>query len=55
MPLDEYITETMTLLQTQPPANEIVVENAKRWRFAERDGEYDGIYPAFNQAMTSGR
>ena len=38
MPLDEYITETMTLLQTQPQADEIVVERAKRFRFAERDG-----------------
>ncbi len=54
MPLDEYITETMTLLQTQPQADEIVVEGAKRFRFAERDGVYDDIYPAFNQAMTSG-
>ena len=53
MPLDEYITETMTLLQTQPQAGEIVVEAAKRFRFAERDGVYDDIYPVFNQAMTS--
>ena len=53
MPLDEFITETMTLLQTQPQADEIVVERAKRFRFAERDGVYDDIYPAFNQAMTA--
>lgn len=53
MPLDEYIAETMTLLQTQPQASEIVVERAKRFRFAERDGVYDDIYPAFNQAMTA--
>jgi uncharacterized oxidoreductase len=54
MPLDEYITETMTLLQTQPQADEIVVERVKRFRFAERDGVYDDIYPVFNRAMTSG-
>ena len=53
MPLDEFITETMTLLQTQPDADEIVVERAKRFRFAERDGAYDEIYPAFNEAMTA--
>jgi uncharacterized oxidoreductase len=53
MPLDEYITETMMLLQTQPQADEIVVERAKRFRFAERDGVYDDIYPAFNQAITA--
>ena len=49
MPLDEYITETMTLLQTQPEADEIVVERVKGFRFAERDGAFDDIYPAFNQ------
>ena len=54
MPLDDYITETMTLLQTQPQADEIVVERVKGFRFAERDGRYDDIYPAFNQAVTSG-
>jgi uncharacterized oxidoreductase len=51
MPLDEYITETMTLLQTQPQADEIVVERVKRFRFAERDGVYDDIYLPFNDAM----
>jgi uncharacterized oxidoreductase len=53
MPLDEYITETMTLLQTQPQADEIIVERVKRFRFAERDGTYDDIYPGFNQTMTA--
>lgn len=53
MPLDDYIAETMTLLQTQPQASEILVERVKRFRFAERDGRYDEIYPAFNQAMTA--
>ena len=54
MPLDEYITETMTLLQTQPQAAEILVERVKGFRFAERDGVYDEIYPAFNEAITAG-
>jgi uncharacterized oxidoreductase len=53
MPLDEYITETMTLLQTRPQADEIVVERVKRFRFAERDGVYDDIYPAFNEVITA--
>jgi uncharacterized oxidoreductase len=53
MPLDEYITETMTLLQTQPQADEIIVERVKGFRFAERDGTYDDIYPGFNQTMTA--
>lgn len=54
MPLDEYIAETMTLLQTQPEAEEILVERVKRFRFAERDGVYQDIYPAFNEAITAG-
>jgi uncharacterized oxidoreductase len=53
MPLDEYVSETMSLLQTQPQADEIVVERVKAFRFAERDGVYDDIYPAFNEAMTA--
>jgi len=54
MPLEEYVAETITLLQTQPQADEIVVERAKPFRFAERDGNYDDIYPAFNEAITAG-
>jgi uncharacterized oxidoreductase len=53
-PLDEYIAETMTLLQMQPQPAEIVAEGAKQFRFAERDGVYDDIYPAFNQARMAG-
>jgi len=53
MPLDEYISETMTLLQTKPEADEIVVERAKGFRFAERNGNYDDIYPSFNEMMTA--
>ena len=54
MPLDEYVTETMSLLQSQPEADEIVVERVKALRFAERDGVYDAIYPTFNEAITAG-
>jgi uncharacterized oxidoreductase len=43
----------MTLLQTKPEAEEIIVERAKGFRFAERDGAYDEIYPAFNEATTA--
>jgi uncharacterized oxidoreductase len=53
MPLEEYITETMTLLEMQPEAEEILVERVKGFRFAERDGVYDEIYPAFNEAITA--
>lgn len=53
MPLDDYIAETMKLLQGRPQADEIVVERAKPFRFAERNGAYDDIYLAFNQAVTA--
>lgn len=53
MPLDEYVAETMDLLQSQPEAEEIVVERVKAFRFAERDGTYHDIYPAFNEAITA--
>ena len=53
MPLDDYVAETMDLLQSQPEADEIVVERVKAFRFAERDGTYHDIYPAFNEAITA--
>ncbi|HEY1840583.1 MAG TPA: SDR family NAD(P)-dependent oxidoreductase [Mycobacterium sp.] len=53
MPLEEYIAETMTLLQTAPDAEEIVVEAAKAFRFAERNGSFDEIYPILNERMTA--
>ncbi|OBG34027.1 oxidoreductase [Mycobacterium alsense] len=54
MPLDEYVGETMTLLERQPDAEEILVERVKGFRFAERDGAFDDIYTVFNEAITAG-
>lgn len=54
MPLKEYVAETVALLRSQPHAEEIIVEAVKRFRFAERDGAYGDIYPAFNEAITGG-
>jgi uncharacterized oxidoreductase len=51
MPLDEYITETMTLLQTQPDADEIIVERVKGFRFAERSGKFDEIHAGLNNKV----
>jgi uncharacterized oxidoreductase len=53
MPLEEYIAETMTLLETTPDAEEIVVEAAKGFRFAERNGSFDEIYPVLNERMAA--
>jgi uncharacterized oxidoreductase len=43
MTLDDYLNETMALLEAQPDASEILVDRVKLLRFSERDGEYDGL------------
>lgn len=43
MTLDDYLTETMALLEAEPDATEILVDRVKPLRFSERDGEYDGM------------
>ncbi len=52
MPLDAYITETMTLLETSPEATEILVERVKPLRFAEVSGGYDAFFKQFNDAVS---
>ena len=49
-PLDEYIAETMALLKEFPEATEIVVERAKRFRFAA-SGDYDTLYKTVNDRL----
>lgn len=43
MPLEEYLSEVMTLLETQPDATEILVERVKFLRDAEVSGTYDQV------------
>jgi uncharacterized oxidoreductase len=52
MPLNEYIIETMALLTEFPEATEIVVDRAKRFRFAER-GDYETLYKTVNDRLIS--
>lgn len=40
MPLDDFLTETMTLFETQPDAEQILVERVKQQRFAADNGNY---------------
>lgn len=40
MPLEDFLSEVMTLLRTQPNAAQILVENVKFLRFAEANGTY---------------
>ena len=48
MSLDSFVGETISLLSAGPPAGEVVVDSAKRVRFAERDGRYDEVFSAVN-------
>lgn len=49
MPLDEYLDETMALLESQPEAHEILVERVGFLRHAEAEGRYADVL-----AMLSG-
>jgi uncharacterized oxidoreductase len=48
MPLEEFLAETMSLLEAEPTAKEILVDRVKTLRFAERDGSYDHILAAMS-------
>ena len=53
MPLDAFIKEAMAILATRPGSGEIIVENAKRLRFAAESGQYAAVFKGFNDAMAS--
>jgi uncharacterized oxidoreductase len=48
MPLDEYIDETVQLLQDNPDAEEILVDRVHFLRHAERENRYDQVLGALN-------
>ncbi|MFC4242599.1 SDR family oxidoreductase [Gryllotalpicola reticulitermitis] len=48
MPLDAFADEVISLLETQPEAHEILVENVKFLRFAEVRGDYDQVVGTLN-------
>ncbi|MFS8198585.1 SDR family oxidoreductase [Streptomyces sp. CWNU-52B] len=43
MPLEDFLSEAMTLLRDQPDATEILVENVKFLRHAETNGTYEKV------------
>ncbi len=53
MPLNDFIAETMSLLANSPEETEICVERVKRLRYAERSGDYAGIFDGFNQGIAA--
>jgi uncharacterized oxidoreductase len=48
MPLEEYISEVMQILETSPETNEICVERVKFLRHAEANGGYENVYEMIN-------
>ena len=55
MPLDEFIDEVMTLIETQPDATEIQVERVKFLRYGEARGDYAQVVAALNRTDPHGR
>jgi uncharacterized oxidoreductase len=57
MPLADYISETVTLIDTPPTSGEILVENVLPLRWAERNGNFEQIFDnlngAFSEALTA--
>ncbi|MEW2505106.1 SDR family oxidoreductase [Amycolatopsis sp. CA-161197] len=54
-PLDEFIGEVMTLIETRPDAREIQVERVKFLRYGEARGDYDQVVAALNTADPHGK
>jgi short-subunit dehydrogenase involved in D-alanine esterification of teichoic acids len=48
MPLDEFVTEVMDLVEAQPDAEEIQVERVKFLRYGEARGDYDQVVKTLN-------
>jgi uncharacterized oxidoreductase len=53
MPLDDFLTETLTLLREKPDARELVVERARFVRDAEANGTYDNVLAMLSGASQS--
>jgi uncharacterized oxidoreductase len=54
LPLQDYIAETMHILQTTPDVTEVIVERVKPKRFAEASGDYAAFFKRMNDRL-SGR
>lgn len=49
MPLDAFIVESINVLQTQPSATEICVEQVKFLRYAVERGQFETVFQTLNQ------
>jgi uncharacterized oxidoreductase len=55
MPLDEFVAETVGLLESQPDAKEIQVERVKFLRYGEARGDYDQVVATLNASDPHGK
>jgi uncharacterized oxidoreductase len=53
MPLKDFISETMSILENSPNSAEICVERVKPLRFAETGGQYDAFFKNFNDGLAA--
>jgi uncharacterized oxidoreductase len=51
MPLDQFISEVMVILESKPTPQEICVENVKALRFAAESRRFDEIFEGLNAAF----
>ncbi|GAB2827558.1 SDR family NAD(P)-dependent oxidoreductase [Actinocorallia aurea] len=55
MPLDDFVTEVVALLASEPDAHEIQVENVKFLRYGEARGDYPKVVALLNDADPHGK
>ena len=55
MPLEEFVAETVALLESQPDAKEIQVERVKFLRYGEARGDYDQVVQTLNGSDPHGK
>lgn len=55
MPLDEFVTEVVELIESQPDAKELQVARVKFLRYGEARGDYDQVVTTLNAADPHGK
>lgn len=55
MPLDDFVAEVVDLIEAQPDAQEIQVENVKFLRYGEARGDYEQVVATLNRRDPHGK
>ena len=53
--LDDFVSEVMALLESEPDAKEILVERVKFLRYGEARGDYDHVVEVLNATDPHGK